>query len=87
MLPTVCDLTSPPSTGLFARKWHVLHVIMRRTMPQPAQPVHQHAGEGGEVQAQLIGPQRGAAGAIGEQTQLLLFVPVEVNSPSTNILG
>ena len=56
-------------------------------MPQPAQPVHQHAGEGGEVQAQLIGPQRGAAGAIGEQTQLLLFVPEEVNSPSANILG
>ena len=40
--------------------------------PQPKQPVHRHVGERSEVQPQLVGPQRGAAGAVGEQLQLLL---------------
>ena len=41
--------------------------------PQTAQPVHQQVGEGGKIQPQLIGLQRGATGAVGEQAQLLLL--------------
>ena len=44
--------------------------------PQPPQPVHQHIGERGEVQPQLIGPHRRRAGPVGEQVQLLLLDPV-----------
>ena len=49
----------------------------RRTgQAQPTQAVQQAIGEGREVQPQLVRPQGGTAGAIGEQSQLLLLDPV-----------
>jgi hypothetical protein len=44
--------------------------------PEAARGAHEHIGEGGEVQAQLVGEQRLGAGAIGEQVELLLLVAV-----------
>ncbi len=47
----------------------------RTSQPQPTQAMQQDIGEGREVQPQLVRPQGGTAGAIGEQSQLLLLDP------------
>ncbi len=45
----------------------------RTSQPQPMQAMQQDIGERREVQPQLVRPQGGTTGAIGEQPQLLFF--------------
>ena len=42
----------------------------RLSEAEPAQPVHEHIGEAGEVQAQLVRPHRAAAGAVRKELTL-----------------
>jgi hypothetical protein len=55
------------------RIWAPIFSSFRRMVPHWAQGAEQDIGEGGKVQADLVGAQGVGAGGVGEQVELLLL--------------
>ena len=59
--------------------------VYRAGQPQASESVHQDVGERGAVEPKLIGPDRGAAGAVGEQAELLFLDAVLHLAPGDGV--